>query len=321
MAILDRFMSSWTMLVGDPVLSKWIVIVLIVSVFLNGYLLKGIASGDQGIGQGFVPSSAPEAATRLLLAGNADSKQQKVKRRWSGGVEGLSRMQTEWTLADAAEMAKERRKELIAGEKERDAEHAKAIKQKKKSRRPSSSVSSDDSTPGSPLFMATKKPRTPHLSGRLVSANEDLQNGAAPHLVMTPTSENGKLHTPISASETSSEAATDTPATTVLDETESNAETPTVNLIAATPDVKAVRPLEVAAAIFDHGKGANAVNDEEIIMLVQKGKVAAYALEKLLKDNIRAVSIRRSLICMSRYMARSGWDSAELSIQLQRAPR
>ncbi|TRM60414.1 hydroxymethylglutaryl-coenzyme A reductase-domain-containing protein [Schizophyllum amplum] len=49
---IDRFMSSigdlmtsWTRMVADPLLSKWIVILLAISVSLNGYLLKGIAAG------------------------------------------------------------------------------------------------------------------------------------------------------------------------------------------------------------------------------------------------------------------------------------
>ncbi|KAG5219964.1 3-hydroxy-3-methylglutaryl-coenzyme (HMG-CoA) reductase isozyme [Salix suchowensis] len=41
----DNFMSGWTRLVGDPVISKWIVVVLAISISLNGYLLKGIAMG------------------------------------------------------------------------------------------------------------------------------------------------------------------------------------------------------------------------------------------------------------------------------------
>src|SRR5258708_15723785 len=43
--MIDSFMSSWTRLVGDPILSKWIVLLLGVSVALNGYLLKGISTG------------------------------------------------------------------------------------------------------------------------------------------------------------------------------------------------------------------------------------------------------------------------------------
>ncbi|TFY79244.1 hypothetical protein EWM64_g4768 [Hericium alpestre] len=42
---IENFMTSWTTLVGDPVLSKWIVVILGISVALNGYLLKGISTG------------------------------------------------------------------------------------------------------------------------------------------------------------------------------------------------------------------------------------------------------------------------------------
>ena len=38
-------MSGWTHLVGDPVMSKWIVLILGSSIFLNGYLLKGLGGG------------------------------------------------------------------------------------------------------------------------------------------------------------------------------------------------------------------------------------------------------------------------------------
>ncbi|KAG6836715.1 hypothetical protein H0H93_004559 [Arthromyces matolae] len=52
---IEGFMSSWTRLVGDPVLSKWIVVVLAISIMLNGYLLKGIAAGaGAGLGLGVV---------------------------------------------------------------------------------------------------------------------------------------------------------------------------------------------------------------------------------------------------------------------------
>lgn len=46
---LDRFMSSWTRLVGDPVMSKWIVVFLAISISLNGFLLKGIAAGTGNV--------------------------------------------------------------------------------------------------------------------------------------------------------------------------------------------------------------------------------------------------------------------------------
>ena len=42
--LLESFMTEWSTFIGDPILSKWIIIVLIVSVLLNGYLLKGLAT-------------------------------------------------------------------------------------------------------------------------------------------------------------------------------------------------------------------------------------------------------------------------------------
>jgi len=43
--MVENFMTAWTVLVSDPVLSRWIVLVLSVSVALNGYILKGVAEG------------------------------------------------------------------------------------------------------------------------------------------------------------------------------------------------------------------------------------------------------------------------------------
>lgn len=44
-------------------------------------------------------------------------------------------------------------------------------------------------------------------------------------------------------------------------------------------------------------EGSDALCDEEIVSLVDGGKIASYALEKTLGDFTRAVKIRRVLIC------------------------
>ena len=54
--------------------------------------------------------------------------------------------------------------------------------------------------------------------------------------------------------------------------------------------------------MFENGEGAlkerlASLNDEEVVMLAQKGKIQAYALEKMLGDLERAVRVRRALIC------------------------
>ncbi|KAG5219965.1 3-hydroxy-3-methylglutaryl-coenzyme (HMG-CoA) reductase isozyme [Salix suchowensis] len=67
-----------------------------------------------------------------------------------------------------------------------------------------------------------------------------------------------------------------------------------------------VRSLKECVDIFENGPKPVAValsmlNDEEVIMLCQNGKIAAYALEKVLGSTEleRAVKIRRALICKS----------------------
>lgn len=114
LAILDRFMSRWSKFVGDPVMSKWIVVALGISVFLNSYLLKGIASGSDS---GFAPGSAAEAAARILLAStssvmdaeDADAKE-RLRRRWTGELPGLQEIQNEWTSEDAAAIVRNQRR-------------------------------------------------------------------------------------------------------------------------------------------------------------------------------------------------------------------
>jgi len=65
-----------------------------------------------------------------------------------------------------------------------------------------------------------------------------------------------------------------------------------------------VRSLEQCIDIFENGPRPTSaalatLNDEEVIMLAQNGKIQAYALEKVLGDLERAAAIRRALICKS----------------------
>lgn len=59
------------------------------------------------------------------------------------------------------------------------------------------------------------------------------------------------------------------------------------------PSTDVVRSVDECLALI---KTPEALNDEEVIQLVQNGKVASYALEKTLGDFERAVSVRRALI-------------------------
>ncbi|KAI8143330.1 hydroxymethylglutaryl-CoA reductase [Fennellomyces sp. T-0311] len=64
------------------------------------------------------------------------------------------------------------------------------------------------------------------------------------------------------------------------------------------PRTDIVRSVDECLALV---KTPEALNDEEIISLVQNGKMAPYALEKVLGDLQRAVSVRRALISRASY--------------------
>lgn len=65
-----------------------------------------------------------------------------------------------------------------------------------------------------------------------------------------------------------------------------------------------VRSVEECISIYTRGPSSVALsllNDEEVILLAQSGKIAAYALERALGNTNehfeRAVRVRRALIC------------------------
>ncbi|GAA5983732.1 hypothetical protein JCM5350_002374 [Sporobolomyces pararoseus] len=278
LASLDQFMSRWSRLVGDPIISKWIVVALAISLFLNGYLLKGIASGSDSFGHG----SAAEVAARVLLAstGSAaendddDAAKARLRRSFSLLREEL---QNEWTQKDAAVM----QKEYARGERRAEAESIKEVPSMVKvsavkTRRDSDS-SDETSPPGSPILIRTRQRK---LTGSAPNGVEK-NNNLAVQEKLTP-------------SET----------------TEIKLSPSTVALVPLNGIPETPRDLESCVKIFDGGAGAILLNDEEIILMVQKGKIAAYALEKLLKDHERAVAIRRALI--SRASARKTLESSEL---------
>jgi hydroxymethylglutaryl-CoA reductase (NADPH) len=264
-AVIDRFMSRWSGLAGDPILSKWIVIALGLSVFLNAYLLKGIASGSDS---GFAPGSAAEAAARILLASTGvtemdDNGRMRATRRWSGGIEDMQDLQKDWTKEDAAAMTQHHRHKLENAEAASKEPVPSVIKVT------STADDSDDSDPADMIIVRTKARKATITPGS--HAANVLATKAAAVELQAP-----------SLSVEAERAIRLSPSTVAL-------------VPLAIPDTP--RSLDICVKIFDNGTGAMLLNDEEIIMLVQKGKVAAYALEKLLNDYERSVAIRRALIC------------------------
>ncbi|EGO03592.1 hypothetical protein SERLA73DRAFT_149844 [Serpula lacrymans var. lacrymans S7.3] len=225
--MIENFMSGWTRLVGDPVLSKWIVLVLAASVALNGYLLRGIAEGG-------LRSFQPQSVRFLSVGGDRRTRDTEDK-----VLSPLS--------ADSVPPAS-------------------AAPWKK----PSFAVGDDE-----------PKPRTP-----------------------APTKDLSFVPSPVTARPMVAPIAI--PATGVppfMLDMKLRAQSAVAALREPKGDIT-IRSLEECLDIFDNGPrplsvSLSMLNDEEIIMLAQNGKIAAYALEKVLGDLERAVAIRRSLISRS----------------------
>ena len=226
MASIDQFMSEWTQLVGDPVLSKWIVVALGISVLLNGYLLKGIASNSIG-GKGPVAAAA-QALAGVFESAPADSKQ---RRRWSGGVEAYR------------------------SDRARDARN---------------SISNITMTPH-PRRKSDLPPHIPHPA---------------------PTRDGDSTPKGDSHSESTGHVTFPEPPNIPIIASPTLTQSPPTNAASSFGR----RPLEECVEIFAGGVGASNLSDEEIIFLVEKGKIVPYTLEKTLKDLERAVRIRRAVI-------------------------
>ncbi|KIM33717.1 hypothetical protein M408DRAFT_13528 [Serendipita vermifera MAFF 305830] len=201
---LDSFMTSWTTLVSDPILSKWIIVALAVSVFLNGYLLRGLGSSS------------------TLFQHQQDQLVVNLKKQ---------------TIADEV--------------------HRNQLKAEEAS--------------GLPTPVEKTKPRLTLSSSSATQPAPSPVTQSAPVVV-------GKLVIPEVASPVETEVAENTPPPRRSDD-------------------EPVRSMEECLQIFNSSPaGVRELNNEEIILLAQAGKIAAYALEKLLGDLERAVFIRRALI-------------------------
>jgi hydroxymethylglutaryl-CoA reductase (NADPH) len=218
--MIDNFMSSWTQLVGDPILSKWIVLLLGVSVALNGYLLKGISTGT---------GSTRIVQQALGVRFNTDRVQEKQLAVSSS------------TPAPVSIIPETRKDNVVVYSS------APAIV------RPV------------PIPAVQRPPSANGISSLLESVDQRLK-----------------------AQQTTF---------TTGDESDSQDEEPNRKEISSP-----TRSLEECIDIFENGPrpvsvSLSLLNDEEVILLAQNGKIQTYALEKVLGDLERAVLIRRALIC------------------------
>ena len=238
-------MSTWTRLVGDPILSKLVVVVLAISISLNGYLLKGIASGVVGgrlaesLGVGF-----GKGAVRFEEA-EEDS-----------GVDGDEEVGP--IVVIPPEMDKEPKLE----------------------RRLFSEASRNVAS-----FKMEEVDRKLQTASRFMIQPKAIIAPVLP--VDLP---------PISTASTTTSLPSLSSSSSSLDESSTS--------VSFCNQLGPIRTLDECIDIFENGPrplcdSLALLNDEEIILLSQKGKVAAYALEKVLgpTELERAVRIRRALIC------------------------
>ncbi|KAL7284025.1 hypothetical protein ACG7TL_001300 [Trametes sanguinea] len=216
---IENFMTSWSSLVGDPVVSKWIVALLAVSVALNGYLLKGIAAGS-GL-----------AAMRAVR---------------TQGVRFRSRARSIKLLEETEE-------------------HAPA---------PVVMMASAAPVVAQPEPVPVKEPET------------------AP--VVQPPPPSSVLSRPLNLESVDRKLQERLPIRSPAPVEPRTPETPDFNAPGAQVEV---RSLAECVDIFENGPrpvsvALQTLNDEEVILLAQTGKIAPYALEKMLGDLDRAVRIR-----------------------------
>jgi hydroxymethylglutaryl-CoA reductase (NADPH) len=240
--LVENFMSTWTRLVGDPILSKWIIMVLAVSVSLNGYLLKGIAAGLAGKG------IAGKESVRFV------------------GAPAVDDMKAAWSTLD---------------EKDPDPEPE-----------PEPEPEPKLSEPAMPIILAPSA---------IAPAHRQLPKFSLDGLNERLKLRNSALHAPLSSESSSSSSS-------YIDDLPAPVSEP-VSAHQETSESEHGRSLAECIDIFENGPRPVSVSlslltDEEIVLLAQSGKIAAYALEKVLDsgklDNRnleRAVRIRRSLIC------------------------
>ena len=213
--VIENFMSSWSTLVGDPVMSKWIVVALALSVALNGYLMKGIAAG-----------------TGLPIV------------RGSVRFRSRARVSVAKIEPEACE------------------------------------------APKPAIIMPSIGPVVAEAPAPA------LEPAPAPAVVVSGPPKASKppiLSIPVDLNSVDA----------ILEKERLHAE---ALARAERTRNEPVRSLDEIVDIFENGPrpvsaSLSLLTDEEVILLAQSGKIAAYALEKMLGDFERAVVVRRALIC------------------------
>ena len=277
----EAFLTAWTRLVGDPVLSKTISLSLILSLTLNAVLLRGIATGATG--QMLVSSLASVVPAVRFSAANLGVVKEEPD----------TDLEQEWMDEDSNEMEKRLGRSRI--------------QQRKK-----------------PIF-GLGRSLSPIKTG-LANASSEIENVKAygPEQRETPAGHAPPPQPQLAASE-APVAIIAIPPTRLVQPQPIRPDVNPLPLdlvdrkleqVSKSSDNRSVslakdeaRPFEACLDIFENGprpvqESLKLLNDEEVIVLSQAGKIQPYALEKMLGDFERAVQIRRALICEYSYKLR-----------------
>lgn len=275
--MLDSFMNAWSSLIGDPIVSKWIVITLAVSVFLNWYLLKGLASS--------LPSPFPSVVTFPSTA-TSFSEAPKMPRRWSGvGAADLAGYERERIAEAESQGITMRRPIPLVVE---IPESRRFPRSYERTEHCHTTLEQDAGDTGSRTFRgspsqsevssATGPQTPPPYAGSVGQQAPMIQS--SPHIAS-----NGELNVAERLE-------------AIVRETISQENTGSIASINESELSASRRPLKELFELYaENPANAKRMSDEEVIMLGQEGKLPAYSLEKVLGDFERAVRIRRALIC------------------------
>ncbi|KAH6909627.1 hydroxymethylglutaryl-CoA reductase [Coprinopsis sp. MPI-PUGE-AT-0042] len=260
--IVDSFMTSWTRLVGDPILSKWIVLVLAVSIVLNGYLLRGLALGAGVGGLGGLLIGARKAGGVRFEEGE-DVKEKEESAPVTVQASTVSTV-TPTAVARTIERKSSYSEDVASRVSKFNLED---IDRKLKAQRQLAKAAKHAAALPPPISTVAKPVATPVAVASSSSSSSDSSDDESPALP------------------------------------------------------EGCRSLEECMDVFENGprplsKSLSLLNDEEIILLSQNGKIAAYALEKVLGGGLaqmeRAVKIRRALI--SRATANKSLEASDVPL-------
>ncbi|KAF9529996.1 hydroxymethylglutaryl-coenzyme A reductase-domain-containing protein [Crepidotus variabilis] len=324
----DTVMALWTSLVGDPVLSKWISVLLALSVMLNGYLLKGIAAGFVGSGAGarVVEGFREVMGVNFGAGGVVERRDVRFE-----GVEDEDdddddvvaveekklRIVTSPAVVVAATPAAS---DLNANVSSVAAATSANTESNAKSSGAGVSVTITRATPtkGS-VTSSTSGSGTASASTLTIAAMASAAASTSTLVAAASTSSNDQPRSPTESAPVTTFTLADVDRilkaekqkalqqqTPPLSSSNSNSNSDSGNDALPSATLDAVRSLEELVDLFDNGPrplsaSLSMMTDEELILLAQNGKTAAYALEKVLGTSSphtleRAVRIRRALI-------------------------